>query len=166
MSNLDQTRYFIVELQQAPQPARVTLVGAGPGDLELLTVTTVRALAAVRIVRHDHLASKEALELIAPGAERVCVGKESAHHTLPQEAIIEAMLRLVRGGRPVLRLKGGDPCIFGRGGERRHSDDPPRRRGAGRLRHLAPARPSCFCPASGAPRGSSRTLQGAPSRRS
>ena len=166
MSHLDQTRYFIVELQQAPQPARVTLVGAGPGDLELLTAKAARALAAVRIVRHDHLVSKEALELIAPGAERVCVGKESAHHTLPQDAIIEAMLRLVRGGRPVLRLEGGDPCIFGRGGQCRHSDDTPRPRGAGRLRHRPPARPSCFCPASGAPRGSSRTLQGAPGRRS
>lgn len=117
MSNLDQTRYFTVELQQAPQPAMVTLVGAGPGDPELLTVKAARALAAARIVLYDHLVSKQVLELVAPGADLVCVGKERAHHTLPQDAIIELMLRLARSGRPVLRLKGGDPYIFGRGGE-------------------------------------------------
>ena len=117
MSNLDQTRYFTVELRQAPQPAMVTLVGAGPGDPELLTVKAARALAAARIVLYDHLVSKQVLELVAPGADRVYVGKESAHHTLPQDGIIELMLRLARSGRPVLRLKGGDPYIFGRGGE-------------------------------------------------
>lgn len=119
MSNLDQTRYFTAELQQAPQPAMVTLVGAGPGDPELLTVKAARALAAARIVLYDHLVSKQVLELVAPGADRVCVGKERAHHTLPQDAIIELMLRLARSGRPVLRLKGGDPYIFGRAVKRR-----------------------------------------------
>ncbi len=117
MSNFEQTRYFTVELTQAAQPARVTLVGAGPGDPELLTVKAARAIGAARIVLYDHLVSKAVLELVPPGADLVYVGKESAHHTLPQDAIIELMLRLARSGRPVLRLKGGDPYIFGRGGE-------------------------------------------------
>ena len=98
-------------------PARVTLVGAGPGDPELLTVKAARALAEARTVLYDHLVSKEVLKLVAPGADLVYVGKESAHHTLPQDAIIDLMLRLARSGRPVLRLKGGDPYTFGRGGE-------------------------------------------------
>jgi len=98
-------------------PARVTLVGAGPGDPDLLTVKAARALAEARTVLYDHLVSKEVLKLVAPGADLVYVGKESAHHTLPQDAIIDLMLRLARSGRPVLRLKGGDPYTFGRGGE-------------------------------------------------
>ncbi len=117
MSNLQETRYFTVELRQAPQPATVTLVGAGPGDPELLTVKAARAIAAARIVLYDHLVSRPVLELVPPGADLVYVGKESAHHTMPQEGIIELMLRLARSGRPVLRLKGGDPYVFGRGGE-------------------------------------------------
>ena len=117
MSNLQETRYFSVELRQAAQPATVTLVGAGPGDPELLTVKAARAIAAARIVLYDHLVSRPVLELVPPGADLVYVGKESAHHTLPQGSIIELMLRLARSGRPVLRLKGGDPYIFGRGGE-------------------------------------------------
>lgn len=117
MSNLQETRYFSVELRQAAQPATVTLVGAGPGDPDLLTVKAARAIAAARIVLYDHLVSRPVLELVPAGADLVYVGKESAHHTLPQGDIIELMLRLARSGRPVLRLKGGDPYIFGRGGE-------------------------------------------------
>ena len=117
MSNLEQTRYFTVELGTAPQPARVTLVGAGPGDPELLTLKAARVLAAARIVLYDHLVSKEVLKLVPPGADLVYVGKESSHHTLPQEDIVGLMLRLARSGRPVVRLKGGDPYTFGRGGE-------------------------------------------------
>ncbi len=117
MSNLEQSRYFTVELCAAPQPARVTLVGAGPGDPDLLTLKAARALAAARIVLYDHLVSKEVLKLVPPGADLVYVGKEASLHTLPQEDIIELMLRLARSGRPVLRLKGGDPYTFGRGGE-------------------------------------------------
>ena len=117
MSNLEQTRHFTVALNAAPRPARVTLVGAGPGDPELLTLKAARALAAARIVLYDHLVSKEVLKLVPPGTDLVYVGKESAHHTLPQEAIIDLILRLARSGRPVLRLKGGDPYTFGRGGE-------------------------------------------------
>lgn len=98
-------------------PACVTLVGAGPGDPELLTVKAARALQAARLVLYDHLVSKEVLKLVGAEADLVYVGKESGHHTLPQEGIIEMMVRLARSGRRVLRLKGGDPYIFGRGGE-------------------------------------------------
>ena len=119
MSTLDETRHFSLPPDAAfgPRPAKVTLVGAGPGDPELLTVKAARALSAARLVLYDNLVSREVLALLPPDADRVYVGKRSAHHALPQHAIIELMLRLARGGRPVLRLKGGDPYTFGRGGE-------------------------------------------------
>jgi uroporphyrin-III C-methyltransferase len=97
--------------------ATVTLVGAGPGDPDLLTVKAARALREASLVLYDHLVGKEVLMLVPPGADRIYVGKESSRHTLSQEAIIELMVRLARDGRPVLRLKGGDGYIFGRGGE-------------------------------------------------
>jgi uroporphyrin-III C-methyltransferase len=97
--------------------ARVTLVGAGPGDPELLTLKAARALQAARLVLYDHLVSKEVLELLPKSADRIYVGKEAGCHTLTQEGIIDLMIRLARAGKPVLRLKGGDPFIFGRGGE-------------------------------------------------
>ncbi|MFW5331340.1 uroporphyrinogen-III C-methyltransferase [Hydrogenophaga sp. ZJX-1] len=98
-------------------PGLVTLVGAGPGDPELLTLKAVRALQAAKLVLYDHLVSPAVLDFLPPDADRVYVGKESSRHTLPQASIIELMLRLARSGRPVLRLKGGDGYIFGRGGE-------------------------------------------------
>jgi uroporphyrin-III C-methyltransferase len=101
----------------AAAPGLVTLVGAGPGDPELLTLKAARAIAAARLVLYDQLVSHEVLELLPADAERIYVGKRSAHHALPQEEIIALMLALARSGRAVLRLKGGDPYIFGRGGE-------------------------------------------------
>lgn len=98
-------------------PGTVTLVGAGPGDPELLTVKAVKALQAARLVLYDHLVSPAVLEYLSPDAERIYVGKESSRHTLPQESIIELMVKLARSGRSLLRLKGGDGYIFGRGGE-------------------------------------------------
>lgn len=98
-------------------PGTVTLVGAGPGDPELLTVKAVKALEAARLVLYDHLVSPAVLEHLSPDAERIYVGKESSRHTLPQGDIIELMVRLARSGRSLLRLKGGDGYIFGRGGE-------------------------------------------------
>jgi uroporphyrin-III C-methyltransferase len=100
----------------APPPGTVTLVGAGPGDPELLTVKAVKALQAARLVLYDHLVSPAVLEHLSPDAERIYVGKESSRHTLPQASIIELMVRLARGGRSLLRLKGGDGYISGRGG--------------------------------------------------
>ena len=99
------------------QTATVTLVGAGPGDPELLTVKALKALQAADVVLYDNLVGKEILELLPHGADRIYVGKKAGHHALAQEAIIELMVRLAKGGRPVLRLKGGDPYTFGRGGE-------------------------------------------------
>ncbi|WP_026436178.1 uroporphyrinogen-III C-methyltransferase [Acidovorax sp. JHL-9] len=96
---------------------RVTLVGAGPGDAELLTLKAARALASADLVLYDHLVSDDVLQHVAPGAERIYVGKQSRNHTLPQEGIIDLMVRLAQSGRSLVRLKGGDPYIFGRGGE-------------------------------------------------
>ena len=98
-------------------PGKVTLVGAGPGDPELLTIKAMRALQAAKLVLYDHLVSPAILDLLPPDADRVYVGKESSRHALPQASIIELMIRLAKSGRPVLRLKGGDGYIFGRGGE-------------------------------------------------
>ena len=98
-------------------PGKVFLVGAGPGDPDLLTVKAARALAQAEVVLYDHLVSEQVLALVPQAADCIYVGKERAHHTLPQDAIIDLMLRIARSGRRVLRLKGGDPYIFGRGGE-------------------------------------------------
>lgn len=118
MSVLDEPLRFDTTMSgRPPQPAKVTLVGAGPGDPELLTLKAARALQACSLVMYDHLVGKDVLDLVPRQADRIYVGKEAGHHTLTQAGIIELMVRLARAGRPVLRLKGGDPYIFGRGGE-------------------------------------------------
>ena len=118
MSVLDETRHFDIGLQRAAHaPGKVTLVGAGPGDPDLLTVKAARALQSARLVLHDQLVSAEVMALLPPGAECISVGKAAGQHSMPQTAITALMLRLAQSGRPLLRLKGGDPYIFGRGGE-------------------------------------------------
>lgn len=102
---------------QASSPATVTLVGAGPGDPELITVKGLKALQAAQCVLYDHLVSPAVLDYAPACAQRIYVGKQSSRHTLPQDEIIALMIRLARAGTPVLRLKGGDGYIFGRGGE-------------------------------------------------
>lgn len=102
---------------KAIPPALVTLMGAGPGDPELLTVKALRALQSAELLLHDHLVSDAILKLAPAQAERIYVGKESSRHTMPQEEIGALMVRLARQGRRVLRIKGGDGYIFGRGGE-------------------------------------------------
>ena len=99
------------------QWGRVTLVGAGPGDAELLTLKAARVLASASTVLYDNLVSNDVLAHVAQGAELIYVGKQSRNHTLPQEDIIDLMVRLAKEGRSLVRLKGGDPYIFGRGGE-------------------------------------------------
>jgi uroporphyrin-III C-methyltransferase len=99
------------------QAGMVYLVGAGPGDPELLTLRAARLLAQGDIVVYDHLVSHEVLELAGTHAELIYVGKERNNHTLPQEEINALLVRLSRYGKQVVRLKGGDPYIFGRGGE-------------------------------------------------
>lgn len=122
MKFVEDARWFCPPARQddpdAPvPPGCVTLVGAGPGDPELLTLRAVKALRGARLVLYDHLVSKEVLRYVAEDADLIYVGKESSHHTLPQEAIIDLMVRLARSGRSLVRLKGGDGFIFGRGGE-------------------------------------------------
>ena len=96
---------------------RVTLVGAGPGDPELLTLKAARVLAHTRLVLYDHLVGDGVLALLPRDAQRVYVGKESARHALPQQEIGALMVRLARQGQDLVRLKGGDGFVFGRGGE-------------------------------------------------
>ena len=96
---------------------RVILVGAGPGDPGLLTVRAVDALRQADVVVHDGLIDPRVLDFAPAGAHRISVAKRRARHTLPQEAINALIVAHVKAGDIVVRLKGGDPFIFGRGGE-------------------------------------------------
>ena len=95
----------------------VYLTGAGPGDIELLTVKALRVIKEADVIIYDRLANPDILEEAKDGCEFLYVGKEDSHHTLPQEEINELIYQSALKYDSVVRLKGGDPLVFGRGGE-------------------------------------------------
>ena len=101
----------------APVPGSVTLVGAGPGDPELLTLKALRALQDADVILHDRLVPEAILDLARRDAARVCVGKASGGPSATQQEINALLIRHAEQGKRVVRLKGGDPFVFGRGGE-------------------------------------------------
>ena len=114
---LRRTCLVVDEPAPARERGRVVLVGAGPGGAELLTLGAVRALADADVVLADRLVEIGDLAALAPGVEVVDVGKRPGHHAVPQAEIERLLVDRARAGLTVVRLKGGDPYVFGRGGE-------------------------------------------------
>jgi uroporphyrin-III C-methyltransferase/precorrin-2 dehydrogenase/sirohydrochlorin ferrochelatase/uroporphyrin-III C-methyltransferase len=95
---------------------RVYIVGAGPGDPDLVTVKAQRLLREADVIVYDKLVSAAILALIPPGTTRIFAGKVARNHHMPQPEINSLLVSLAYSGRTVVRLKGGDPFVFGRGG--------------------------------------------------
>lgn len=105
------------ETQLTHDKGVVYLVGAGSGDPELLTLKALRVMQRADVVLYDSLVSEDILDMCAVTAEKIFVGKRRANHALPQEGINELLVKHALANKTVVRLKGGDPFIFGRGGE-------------------------------------------------
>lgn len=99
------------------QAGRVALIGAGPGDVELLTIKALSYLQQADVVLYDYLVSDEIMSVIPSSTILVCVGKKAGHHSVPQHKTNQLLVDFAKQGYKVARIKGGDPFIFGRGGE-------------------------------------------------
>ncbi|WP_374569854.1 uroporphyrinogen-III C-methyltransferase [Phenylobacterium sp.] len=112
-----QGRLVVLGGERPVEPGRVWLVGAGPGDPDLLTIKALKALQGADVVVHDGLVSDEILDLAPAAARRICVAKRKSRHSYAQDEINRMLVAFALEGLEVVRLKGGDPFIFGRGGE-------------------------------------------------
>ena len=114
---MNSSQYIPPQHKQAFKAGEVALVGAGPSDPDLLTLQAFRFIQQAQVVIYDRLVSQEIMALLPDNCERVYVGKKQADHRVPQDGINQLLLDYAKLNKKVVRLKGGDPFIFGRGGE-------------------------------------------------